>query len=682
MQPGEIIVTKLAKGPSVAKYVRSNKLHVTISLPQNTEAHIPTSRILFKTGKTVSTIEELQEFWKQCETLSRHINLRNIWEIISENPSPTSIKNLTELYWGTKTNTAHQVALVLHMERGQEYFKCDGSSYLPKSRESVLEMQKKKEQKRQDLKRISTFIRNLVRGDLPQEITGIESELLHHIREYAIHGTEYQDSQKVHQLLGSLDRNTRDLQQYCFDLLVSAGLFSPDEPIEIHRAGIITDFSENVLKYVNTLTQEKDINNSQRMDLTSLSTITIDDIETRDRDDALSIVIDPDTSQIHQIGIHITDTSNIVQPDSPLDLEARKRMATIYLPEGEIDMLPSNISHNIGSLEAEKTRNAISILIDLSHSGEVSNFEVMPSVIRSDASLTYKEVDLALEKPSHKWHSTLNRLKKISELLRKNRESAGAINIDRKEMAIKLTPTGEVKVRILHRSSPARILVSEFMILYNSLLATFCQKEKIPTIYRFQDIQEFDQTIPASSYRTKNTTRSQGNQILRSFLLSKQMVPAELTLNPSPHSGLGVKSYTQATSPLRRYTDLVTQRQVSHYITVGDIIHEADMLIAIAKEADRLLRELSRVEEDRKRYWFLKFLLHTRLLSNTPNCSNLFYATVLENKYGKRGLVELTEFPFRTRISLRQNIQPGEVVNLSLLDVDLWRRSEYFVLTS
>ena len=160
------------------------------------------------------------------------------------------------------------------------------------------------------------------------------------------------------------------------------------------------------------------------------------------------------------------------------------------------------------------------------------------------------------------------------------------------------------------------------------------------------------------------------------------MVPAELTLTPSPHSGLGVKLYTQATSPLRRYTDLIIQRQVSHYIARGNIIHKADILISIAREADRLLRDLSRIEEDRKRYWFLKFLLHTRLQSNTPNCSNLFDATVLENEYGKRGLVELTEFPFRTRTSLRQNIQPGEVVELSLTDVDLWHRSAYFVLSS
>ena len=141
-----------------------------------------------------------------------------------------------------------------------------------------------------------------------------------------------------------MDRNTRDLQQYCYDLLVSAGLFSKDEPIEIHRAGITTDFSENVLKYANTLQNAKDISRSQRKDLTNLPTITIDDVETRDRDDALSIVADPDTSQIHQIAIHITDTSNIIHPDSPLDSEARKRMSTIYLPEGEISHMISAAS--------------------------------------------------------------------------------------------------------------------------------------------------------------------------------------------------------------------------------------------------------------------------------------------------------------------------------------------------
>ena len=135
--------------------------------------------------------------------------------------------------------------------------------------------------------------------------------------------------------------------------------------------------------------------------------------------------------------------------------------------------------------------------------------------------------------------------------------------------------------------------------------------------------------------------------------------------------------------PLRRYPDLVMQRQISHFLSAGKPFYPTESVASVLQRAEVQLRELSRLEEERKRYWFLKYLQQSRLEGpDTPEDSALFPAVVLENEPRRKALLVLADFPFRVRAELPHTCTPGDTVTLRLHGVDLWRRLGDFVHVS
>jgi len=226
--------------------------------------------------------------------------------------------------------------------------------------------------------------------------------------------------------------------------------------------------------------------------------------------------------------------------------------------------------------------------------------------------------------------------------------------------------SGEVDVRVVQRTTPARQIVTDLMILYNVLMAEFCRRHGIPAVYRSQTVPEID---------TITTESPEGP--LRRYLTMRRMPSANLSLIPSPHGGLGVPAYIQVTSPLRRYPDLVMQRQISHFMDVGKPLYPPETIASMSQRADVQLRKMARIEEDRRRYWFLKFLDQSLALGGPA----LFKAIVLENRPGRYSLMELADYPFRFRSDLVKTFTPGDSVTLQLHGVDLWRREAHFVHT-
>jgi exoribonuclease-2 len=287
--------------------------------------------------------------------------------------------------------------------------------------------------------------------------------------------------------------------------------------------------------------------------------------------------------------------------------------------------------------------------------------------VRSRAALSYEQADDALEDPRHARHDVLGGLSRAARALRSRREDAGAISLDQPELSVRVDESGQVQVKVLKRTSPARQVVAEMAILYNVLVAEFCKREGLPAVYRVQ--------VPPD---LSDVTAPQGP--LRRYLIFRRLFPADLDSVPGPHGGLGVPAYLQATSPLRRYPDLVMQRQIAHYLITGKPFYSPEEIASVMQWAEVQLKELSQIEDARKRYWFLKYLRDSRLVgADASEESRLFRAMVLENEPGRRGLLELAEFPFRVRAGLPGKAAPGDTVALELQDVDLWRRLAYFV---
>ena len=303
---------------------------------------------------------------------------------------------------------------------------------------------------------------------IPESRTEFQSEILEQVRAFVLHGDDYTRANFVKQFLETAGVRGRDLQRAAFVALVDLGLMDPDEHLALGREKIVAEFPEQVNVEAELSDQLRLLSDDDRADLSGLLTITIDDFETRDRDDALSV--EPLDGGSHRVGIHITDAGGLIEAGSALDIEADRRMSSLYLPEQTISMLPPVVSAGSGSLNPGELRAAVSVIVDLTEDGDVGDWKVLKSAIRSDQALAYAEADAAIADPSHSLHSELSVLHRLAKSLRAARDASGALSLDRDELSVKVDASGKISVRVVPRIAPARSLVEEYMVLCNSLL--------------------------------------------------------------------------------------------------------------------------------------------------------------------------------------------------------------------
>ena len=668
MKPDEIVVARLNRGAAILQYVEKTQTRVTLALGRNKQAKLPMNRVLYATGVVPAGYEEFVEFRDKAEQASNEIDLSDLWEVVVEDPAPLSTDDMADLYYGD-ASPVRRAALILYLDRGCDYFVPHDRGYLPQTPEALQSLRERRRRETENAEAAETLMSALSAGTLPDPMSNLHENLLNHIRGFAVHGDDYARSYAAHSLLGTVSEGSRDLQRLAFDLLVRVGVFAEDEPIDLHRAEIEDRFPAEVVAEAESVRNGHRIDERDRADMTGLETFTIDDADTRDRDDALSLeVLDGG----YLLGIHIADAGAFVPPNGAMNDEAGRRMATLYLPERTIPMLPSAFTNGVGSLDPDRVRAAVSLLVRIDESGDVRGYDITPSIVRSRDALSYEGADDAIENESNPWHETLSRMNRLSQALLARRERAGAINVNRDEMIIKVASSTDIEVRVAARNAPARGLVSEMMVLCNSLMADFCKNHDIPSAYRSQpppDISDLDLFDENGVLRCLTP--------LQRYQLMRRLTPAAVGLVPTPHAGLGVDAYVQATSPLRRYPDLLMQRQISHYLATQQPLYPAEDIALVAQRAEVQLRELSRLEEGRRRYWFMKYLKITRL--DSRDGIRLFDAYVLENNPRRPAVLDLEDYPFRIRAELPNSVEPGETVTLKLTGVNLWRRQGYFV---
>ena len=669
MEPDEIVVARLNQGATVLRYVDRTPTRVTLALGRNKQAKLPADRVLYATGIVPRDYDTFLEFRDGVEEAANEIDLSVVWEVVVDEQVPMTVEEIADLHYDSGYGAVETAALTLHLDHGSDYFLPQDGGHVPRTVEDLEALRARRRREAENTEAARTLMDALNSHALPDPMSRLHEGLLEHVEGFAVHGDEYTRSYAAHTLLRDASDGTRDLQRRAFDLLVGAGVFSEDEPLELRRAEIEEDIPPAALEEAESIRQDSSSDDRERLNLTDLDTFTIDDADTRDRDDALSLEA---VAGGYRVGIHIADAGALVPIDGAMNVEADRRMATLYLPERSIPMLPPAFVHHVGSLDPHQARRAVSLLVNVDEAGQVRDYEIRPSLIRSRAAISYGEADAAISDESHEWNATLRPMSGLAQALLARRERAGAINVNREEMIIKVASPTDIEVRVAARSTPARDLVSEMMVLCNSLMADYCKVHEIPASYRSQsapDVSDLDLFDEDGVLRP--LTRLQRYRLMRRF------TPAAISVTPTPHVGLGVDAYIQATSPLRRYPDLVMQRQISHFLTVGEPVYSEEDISHVAKRAEVQMRELSRIEDQRRRYWFLKYLMLTRL--DSPEGADLFTAYVLENEPRRLAALDLDEYPFRVRADLPNAIEPGATVKLKLTGVNLWRRHAYFL---
>ena len=668
MQQGDIIVVRLDAGPRLGRFIETKSNRARISIGRNREARLPVSRVIHETGLTAERYETVEELSREVNAVAEEIDLEELWDVVCDDGDALTLTDIAELYWGVEPTPQQSVGLLFHLLGSDLRFVRDGSHYLPRDRETVAQTLERMQRQAQRAADSEALVAAFKSGILPRELTQYQSDMLDQIRGFVLHGDEYNRAGSAKGFLDDAGVRGRDLQRLAFEKLVSLGLMSEDEHLALEREDISPDFTDDVLAEAETVNVAPLISDSDRIDLTNLTVFSIDDRDTKDRDDALSVEILGDRDA-YRVGIHITDAGALIPRGSALDVEADRRMSSLYLPEQTISMLPHRISSDRGSINPGEPRAAISLIAELNEKAEVTDWKVARSVIRSGYALSYPEADGIISDSGHPLHNELAALYELSKHLRGQREAKGALNFDRDELSVKVDSDGEISVAVIPRDAPSRGLVQEYMVLCNSLLARYCSEAELPAPFRSQalpDVSDIEAQFPPGP--------------LRSYLMMRRLTPAVVSTKPAPHGGLGVEAYTQATSPLRRYPDLMVQRQISHHLRTGEMLYDTESVTSVAHRADTQIRQMSRIENQRRQYFFLKWLDARRRVAEEGGNSCILEGVVLENPANRAATVDLMDWPFRARAALPNSTSPEDKVSLHLHGVDLWRRTAQFTL--
>ena len=664
MQPGAIVVVRLASGPSIRRVIEVKGGRVRLALGRNREARLPINRVLLELDVALEGEDALKAFSAGSESLSAGIDLAEAWELVVDDPSPMSLAELADLYWAESPSPVQLSALLLHLENDDLYFEGVPGGYLPRPEAKVKETLCRRRRQAERRRAFAGLAARLASGEAPDSPGRYERELIDHLKGFVVYGDNYTRAASARELIAAAAQGPGDHRRQAFGLLTGAGLMHEDEPLELIEAEIPDEFPDEVLRLAADVEPAAALADGARIDLTGVPTFTIDNAGTADRDDAVSL---ERLDGRYRLGIHIADAASIVERGDAVCAEAARRSASLYLPERTIPMLPPSISEAAGSLDPHLRRPALSAMVEVTDDGNVLGWEIVPSIVRSDAALSYDEADRQAS-GSGEWSATLSALDRIARALAAVRTRAGAVSMRRPEMEVSVSESGEISVDVIDRASTSRLLVSELMILCNCLLAKFCGLNGLPAAYRTQAMPEGPPPAPQPGPKY--------DPVLE-FSAGRRMAPAQLSAAPGAHAGLGVTGYIQATAPLRRYTDMVMQRQVGSFIRRGAPLYSAEEVAAIAASADVQVRELARIERQRKRYWFLKFLKLARL--EKGGSSDLFRAVALDRRERGPSPIELLEYPFRARIQLTDRDSAGDELTVRLHKIDLWTRSAHFI---
>lgn len=402
----------------------------------------------------------------------------------------------------------------------------------------------------------------------------------------------------------NLKEESEDLLGTVLEVLGSAGERGAEELSIMRKYNLVKEFPKDVEKDAGNLKISYDL--KDRVDLRDKIIFTIDPVDAKDFDDAVSIEKNDDGTYL--LGVHIADVSHYVNENSPLDKEALRRATSVYLVKNVIPMLPEKLSNELCSLKPDEERLTFSIFITLSKRFAVKGFEIRKSVIKSKRRFTYEEAQNILETKKGDFADELLLMYKISKAFTMLRMKDESLDFDSNEVKFTFNKKAEVEDIVVKERLDSMRLIEEFMLLANKCATLFVRdlskklKISLPFVYRVHDIPNKDKMKDLSEFvkqfgysiniDDKNSLRKlleavkgKPEEFLINDLLIRTMAKAIYTTKNIGHYGLGFKDYTHFTSPIRRYPDLEVHRILYDYIyNEKEIVSKAEYYKKILPE--------------------------------------------------------------------------------------------------
>lgn len=358
---------------------------------------------------------------------------------------------------------------------------------------------------------------------------------------------------------------------------------------KIYEFGFEIDFPKEVseeAKNIPSYVSEEEL--AGRSDYRDMNIITIDNDDSKDFDDAVSV--EKLKNGNYKLGVYIADVTNYVKEDSPLDKEALSRGTSLYLADMVVPMLPFELSNGICSLNPNVDRLVLACIMEINNKGEVVNYSIEEGVIKSKYQMTYSKVNkiFAGDKESideyKDIYEMLIDMKELSHLIRERREAKGALDFDAFEYKFKMENGVPTEVNKVTRGIAER-LIEDFMLIANETIAYNAKIMELPIVYRVHEdpdqdkLKEVIKAIYSMGYKIKkmkngihakelqgllNSLKEDSNYEIISDMILRSMMKAKYSEQNLGHYGLQLENYCHFTSPIRRYPDLMTHRVIKN----------------------------------------------------------------------------------------------------------------------
>jgi exoribonuclease-2 len=662
----------------LAVVVGTKKDKISILTLRGRELDLIRARLYVLPGKlmgdvssTTARVARLQEIAQQVETQAGTFDVAELWSFVHEESRAFTVSELSSLYLGVDELVNH-AAIRVALVREKMHFKRDRDCFEPRPQHVVEDLRRAEEAKALKhamRERSLEFLEARARDTsiaIPADLRD-SFQLIEEVAASIVHTDPARQKEAREFVHVCGDRlglpESMPVEKRAFEILRKVGIFNEHSNLALIRHNIPTEHSAEadaeigVMHVPETVASFSEDERAFRRDLTSQAAFTIDDISTLDMDDALSLQRTPDG---YELGIHITDVTAAVIPGSRTDRAAKRRATSLYCADRTINMLPLRLAEDICSLRAGVVRPCLSVLVSLSESLDVLSTEVCGSFVRVARRYTYDEVDDLLEAGD----TTLLVLHEIAAALEGGRIRNGAMRVHKREV-VPFFEDGKVRLLEIEEDSPARLLVSEMMVLANTVMAEFAAKHRIPVLFRGQERpddrnDEVDRGADAPEGPAKD------------FSARTKLKKSSVSFEPIRHSGLGVDSYIQATSPIRRYMDLCHQRQILSFLKEGKACIAPEEFERIAAEVELPLQAAGLASRETKRYWLLRYLEQRE--RNKP-----IEGTVVRVDL-KTPLVELDEVYMTVLVRFQQKVSLGQRVTLRVTAVDA--HADYVRLSS
>lgn len=595
MESGEIVEYIDANRIISAVVMESGNKRLKLLTEHNREIKVAAQRLSHR-GRTKLDLKAdknrlvaaLQDLASKRNTIADTVKIKELWGILNQEEAWIDLKTMTGLCFPRSNDDNHESGVIRALFKSRRYFRFRPDRFWPHTEaqvEAIIAAERQTARQQQLIENGAKWIQS-VRSGADVEYPADHRKLSKILASYYLFEKESPQYKIVQTMMNKAEVTSPEA---IFKHLVAVGVWSKDENVDLLRYKIPIEFPRPALDHAQSISTatRKTLQHSGRVDLTHLDTITIDGQSTLDFDDALSVESRDDHLLV---GIHISDVARAIRKDDPLDKAARSRGSSIYMPDNRISMAPAILSENRLSLKKDHIRPAISTMVKISLSGDIVSYDIFPSIICVKRQLSYFEANIG-----EAAGEAIATLHNIATRFREKRLNQGAIQIILPEVNVWLDESGVPMVNQVNRESPGRMLVAEMMILSNWLSARFLSENKIPAIFR-------------SQAEPKNRILKNGSGTLfQNWMQRKQLARFALKPEPDHHCGLGLDAYVTATSPIRKYFDLVTQRQIRSVLGLETAYSRKDIENIIAALAQPMA-DVGRIQFRRNRYWLLKHL--------------------------------------------------------------------------